>query len=303
MIRRVVHSALITATVLCLTGSLRADPDITVKGQRLDRETARAQARDYVRRLGVAKGLTPASRWIDPVCLEVLGLDQRVADLVAQRFRGIARRAGARLATGRCRTNAVIAFTPDAANYVRKLEAFEPRQLEEASEARLAALHGASAPVRWWYRTGLRGAHDDAPSMTRPMGLQMSTEGGPSFDGGPAQDVIRLDSPSLISTGYKREIKSAAVVIDVNLASGTPLSAIGDYAALVLLAELDMPSDPPDRSILALFAPDAARPGGLTVQDEALLKALYALPMARDAQFHRGKLIGGMTKAALGGAE
>ena len=149
----------------------------------------------------------------------------------------------------------------------------------------------------------LRGAHDDAPSMTRPMGLQMSTEGGPSFDGGPAQDVIRLDSPSLISTGYKREIKSAAVVIDVNLASGTPLSAIGDYAALVLLAELDMPSDPPDRSILALFAPDAARPGGLTEQDDALLKALYALPMARDARFHRGKLIGGMTKAALGGAE
>ena len=42
---------------------------------------------------------------------------------------------------------------------------------------------------------------------------------------------------SLIVTQGKREIKGAAVVIDANLATGKPLSAVGDFAALVLLAE------------------------------------------------------------------
>ena len=293
---------LVSLAALC-AAPLHADPDITVKGQRIDKDTAHARARDYVRRVGLAKGLRPVSRWIDPICLEVLGLDRPVAALVADRVRGIAERVGARVAGGQCRTNAVIAFTPNGANYVRKLQGFDPRQLEEASEARMGQLRSGTAPVRWWYRTGIRGAHDDGVAMTRPVGLQMDTEGGPSFDGGPAQDVIRLDSPSLISTGYKRDIKSAAVVVDVNLANGLPLSAIGEYAALVLLAELDMPAEPPAGSILALFDPGEARPDGLTTQDEALLRQLYAMPMAREARFHRGKLVGGMTRAAVDGAE
>lgn len=304
---RLLASAAVLCVALC-AAPLRADPDITVTGQRLDPEQAHAQAMDYVRKVGIATGLTPAARWIDPVCVEVLGVEPAIADLVAARFRAIATRAGARLGRKGCRTNALIAFSADGANYVRKLEKLDPRQFEELTGAQRDAVRNGKSPVRWWYRTGSRGTDGEATSMAPPLGFAIEGDGdvassGATTDGGPRQNVAASKRPSLIATSSKREIKAAAVVVDVNLASGRQLSAIGEYAALVLLAEVQPLAEPPPGSILSLFAPDQPRPDVLTVQDEALLKALYALPLAREARFHRGKLVDGMTKAALGEAK
>ncbi len=306
-----IRAALLGAVgaALCLAAPLRADPEITVTGQRIDPEQARAQAQDYVRKVGIATGVTPAARWIDPVCLEVLGVDAPTAELVAARFRGVAQRSGAKLARKGCRTNAMVVFSADAANYVRKLEKVDPKTLEELREDQRDAARTGKAPLRWWYRTGGRGADGEGASMVAPLGMQIVGEGsdvsssGASTDGGPRQDVFASKRPSLIATGGQREIKGAAVIVDVNLASGRSLAAIGDFAALVLLAEIRPLTEPPPGSVLALFAPGEARPDGLTVQDEAMLKALYTMPLAREARFHRGKLVDGMTRAALGEAK
>ncbi len=282
-----------------------ADPDITVTGQRLDQQAAHAQAVDYVRKLGIAGGVTPAARWIDPVCLEVTGVEPAIAVMVEARFRSVAQQAGARLARPGCRTNALITFTPDAAAYVRKLVAFDGRQFEETTSAQFAALREGKAPIRWWYRTNIRGADGDGGLSVPPSGMQIVSDGdaastGANTDGGPRQNVIGSRKASLIVTQGKREIKGAAVVIDANLATGKPLSAVGDFAALVLLAEVQPPPVPPSGSILALFQPGQAAVDQLTGQDQALLKSLYTLPLARDARMHRGRLVGDLTKAAMG---
>ncbi len=298
-----VVTGLTLLTSLTLAAPLRADPEITVTGQRLEREQAHAQAQDYVRKLGIARGITPAARWIDPVCLKVLGVDAALGKMVAARFQGIARRVGVRLARPGCRANAVIAFTPDAAGYIRNLEQREPQAFDELGERQLAAMRGGEAPARWWYKTGARGADGDAVMAVPPLGFQITPEGGTSTGGGPSQDVFASRVSSLIATPGKRELKGAGVVIDVNLAQGKSLAAVGEFTALVLLAEIRPLADPPPGSILALFAPGEARPDALTVQDEAMLKSLYTMPLAREARFHRGKLVDGMTKAALGEAE
>lgn len=282
-----------------------ADPDITVTGQRLDQQAAHAQAVDYVRRLGIAGGVTPAARWIDPVCLEVAGVDPSIAAMVQTRFRSVAQQNGVRLAKPGCRTNALITFTPDAAAYIRKLVAFDGRQFEETTSAQFAALRDGKAPIRWWYRTSVRGEDGDGGLSVPPSGMQIVSDGdaastGANTDGGPRQNVIGSRKASLIATQGKREIKGAAAVIDANLATGKPLSAVGDFAALVLLAEVQPPPEPPPGSILALFQPGQAGVDQLTVQDQALLKSLYALPLARDARMHRGRLVSDLTKAAMG---
>ncbi|WP_088311579.1 hypothetical protein [Novosphingobium sp. B 225] len=301
LLRAVMGLTIVTS--LALAAPLRAEPEITVTGQRLDREQARAQAVDYVSKLGIARGITPAARWIDPVCLKVLGVDAGIGGMVSARFQRIASRVGVRLARPGCRANAVIAFTPDAAGYVRDLERREPSAFDELGEVQLADMRGGNAPLRWWYRTGLRGADGDAVMAVPPLGFQITPEGGTSTGGGPTQDVFASKVSSLIATPGKRELKGAGVVVDVNLAQGKSLAAVGEFAALVLLAEIRPLADPPPGSILALFAPGATVPDELTTQDEAMLKALYAMPLAREARFHRGKLVDGMTRAVLGEAK
>lgn len=67
-------SGIAPGAAMIAAAAAAAEPDITVTGQRLDPQAAHAQAADYVRKLGIAGGLTPAARWIDPVCLAVSGV-------------------------------------------------------------------------------------------------------------------------------------------------------------------------------------------------------------------------------------
>ena len=91
-------------------------------------------------------------------------------------------------------------------------------------------------------------------------------------------------------------ITSAIVIIDQNQMMGRRLDSLADYAALVALAEIRGMGAAPEGSVLGMFAaPDAAR--NLTAQDLAFLRALYRLPLDRQAMQHRGALIGQIADA------
>ena len=47
---------------------------IIVQGERLPERVIEERANRFVRSTGVAAGRTPAARWIDPVCVQVQGL-------------------------------------------------------------------------------------------------------------------------------------------------------------------------------------------------------------------------------------
>lgn len=281
--------------------------DIVVKGQVLSKEEAAAQAKAFVQAVGIVSTVKPAARWLDPVCPKVSGLaDPAVAARVEARFRSIASAVGARLAKPGCKTNLLIGFTNDADALARQINADDPRQMIELSNAWRGRLVNGRTPMRWWYSTEVRSA-DGAPPINAPLPwLGISMEGGGESSGGSTTNTdVGGDSgggytnsrrASLISSNAKRAIRTATVLVDVTLAQGKDLDGVTDYAALVGLAEIRFSGEPPANSVLALFAPENPV-YGLTTQDEALLKSLYRLPLDRQGRYHRGWLVNGVTKA------
>ncbi len=263
--------------------------DITIVGTRETPDDTRRQAQAYVRQMGVAAGETPAARWVDPICPRAIGVAPAIAAQVAARVRAIAAAHDVPVARPRCRTNIVISFTADASGLVQRIARRSSRPLAQVPVTDRDALLGGTAPVRWWYETGVRGrdgipASDIPPPMAGTNGF-----GGPILANGDQNSFVQHYTSSLISTQAVRAITGATVVVDVERASGISLDAVAAYAALVALAEVRVRDPAPRGSILALFEGRGGR--DLTAQDSAFLSGLYDLPLDRHARQHRSRLV------------
>ena len=176
-----------------------------------------------------------------------------------------------------------------------------PGRFGDISPTARDALLNGSAPVRWWYGAETRGRHGEG-GHRMPSGSGQNTpathdgSGGGGNFGGDAATVMHYDN-SIISTLSQRALVSAGVVIDQDAVMGMRLDNVAAYAALVALAEIRSSEFSGEGSILNLFAaPNATR--GLTTQDIAFLRALYRMPLDREARRHRGLLVGEMVAAA-----
>lgn len=280
-----------------------ADADtIVITGERLTREALRERAAAFVRGTGVASGRTPVARWAEPVCLKVMGIRDDQAEQVATRMKTVAASAGIGIAGGDCKANAWVTFTSAAAALVQEIDRRSPRRLAEVPRESRDALINGDAPVRWWYLTDTRSRHGQkGMRQTLDVDGASSTSGGSSTANSPLSvEAIAQYSSSIISTQVIRAIGNATVVIDADAVKGQSLDAIAAYAAMVTFAEIREAEFVPEGSILGLFhSPDA--PQEMTAQDTAFLRALYRLPLDREAQRHRGQLVVEMVTAALEG--
>lgn len=277
------------------------DDPIIVSGQEL-----RQRVTEFVRDTGVARGGTPAARWVDPVCPRVLGLSEEGSRAAEARIRTIASQVGIDVAREPCDSNIVVTFAQDAGALVREIERRTPRRLAEVPATARQALLAGSAPVRWWYMTETRGRHAGSGrggtgtgAVTTPATHDGSGAG--SALGGEVPTMMHYEN-SIISTLTNRVLTSASVVIDQDAVMGMKLDAVAAYAALVALAEIRSPDSAPEGSILTLFA-KSNPPRGLTAQDTAFLRALYRLPLDREARLHRSLLVGEMVAAVKAEAE
>ena len=263
-------------------GSPRSDLDapIVVTGRPSTREQVREQAVDYVRRVAVARGETPAARWIDPVCPRVRGIAEPYAELVEARMRAIAQEAGIRIADNGCAPNISVSFVGNAEALMNVIDRrSSPLFREVPPEAREALING-DAPIRWWYLTGER-TRDGMPRVT----FTIQTDGPPLVVEG-----SHHYGSSIISTHMNRAILEANVVIDLDRVEGRRLDTVAAYAAFVAFAEVRASATPPPASILGMFGPEVEG-HGLTEQDRTFLRALYHLPLDRPARRHRGMLV------------
>jgi hypothetical protein len=285
------------------TRDLRNDAGapIVVTGQRLTREQARERAVTFVRQVGVARGEQPASRWTDPVCPRVLGIAQPYSGIVEARMREIAEAVGMRVGRQNCQPNISVSFVGDAAALMQEIDRRSPTRLSQVPhDAREAILNG-DAPIRWWYLTETRSRDQ---MRNAPQALQTETGGG---GGGSSQASGQLNAEALahydssvISTQGARAIIDAAVVIDLDGVEGRSLQAVAAYAAFVAFSEVRPSAPPPTGSILGLFGAEA-NTRGLTDWDMAFLRALYNLPLDRQARRHRGILVRDMVNFQTGG--
>src|SRR5690242_4238760 len=98
-------------TLALLLGSAQtpsSDDAIVVTGTRYTREEARRRAALFVDRMGIGAGDRPVARWSDPVCPNVQGLEERLAERVEARMRAVAAAAGIRVAPAGCTTNVAV---------------------------------------------------------------------------------------------------------------------------------------------------------------------------------------------------
>lgn len=283
----------ILAVAALLAARAAADPDtITVTGTRLSPAAIHARATAFVHATGVAAGEVPAARWADPVCPRVVGIaDPAAARLVEVKLRSVAADAGIAVAPAPCRANLAVIFAPDGGAVVRDIVARSPRRLSGLTPAAVAALTGGAAPIRWWYTSEVRDKDGTpASSSSPPPRLFGPAEGGGSgLAGNEDTTFVQHYNTSLVSTEDVRVLRSATVVVDVARTDGLPLSAVASYAAMVAFAEL-RPGAAPPGSVLGLFAGGTVERSP-TAWDIAFLRALYRLPLDRQARRQRGMLV------------
>ena len=279
--------------------SEQSDDSIIVTGERTERERVREQAQRFVQATGVASGQVPAARWIDPVCPRVLGIHESYGRIVEARIRTVAREANIALAAEGCRTNLIIAFAWDASDLAREVNRLRPRAMTEIPFHRRDALLDGPAPVRWWYTTIERSENLPSVSSEESSAIGNVNLGVPMFSGMPGFHHYRS---SLISTQAVRAIRTASVLVDMQRAEGMSLEAVANYAAFVALAEIRPTEPAPQPSILSLFGAERDRTS-LSNWDQAFLRGLYRLPLARIARQHRGALRKSLIQADSDGEE
>jgi len=272
-----------------------SDETITITGTRFTPAEARARAAEFVERMGIGEGDRPVARWADPVCPNVQGVDESLANRVEARMREIARGSGIAVAGPGCQTNIVVRFGTDAGQIMRGIAEARPRYLEDMSPTARDALFTGGAPIRWTYASETWSDHGMRSSQAGGLAW-VSIDGG---QGGAALGNIPATmsyNSSMISTRAVRVLTGAAVVVDVDLADGHTLDAVADYVAFVAFAELRVGEPAPRGSVLALFEENGTH--ALTDWDRAFLTALYRVPLDRLGRRHRGMLVRDLVAAA-----
>jgi len=270
---------------------------IIVQGERLPEAELEERAAQFVRATGVAAGRTPAARWIDPVCVQVQGLEAVGKRAAEAKMRSVAASAGIAVAPESCRPNIVVNFTGDGAGLAQEIHRRDSRRLAQLSARARENVLTSSAPIRWIYSTELRGRDgqmvnaDGGAGQTAP-----ATHDGSGAGSSLGGDMTMMHyENSIISTLTTRILTSAIVIIDTDHAMGRKLDTLAAYAALVAFAEIRNLDATPDGSILGMFSA-GTRPRSLTPQDTAFLRALYRIPLDREAMRHRGQLVHEITR-------
>lgn len=275
--------------------SQATDDEIVVTGERAEQAKRHAQA--YIREIGVAVGNKQAARWVVPICPRATGVSREVAALVEQGIRKNAAAAGAPLAQANCKGNLIIAFTDDGEGVVRRVTRLDSSPTRKLTPAEARALKASDVPVRWWYNTGVR-SRDGQPETAVFAPHAVFTDLSGNRVDPPVNDrttILPQYTASHISTMAMRGIEFAAIVIDVDLASGNSLASVIDYASLVGLAEVKIGAAPTG-SILSLFEAGSAQ-RSLSRRDLAFLKGLYQITLDRKAEQQRRSIVGHMVNS------
>lgn len=265
--RRTLSVAVIALGVL-VAGPVSAQEqsdEIVVTGERL-REMVRAFV-DEVAPPELAED--QLARWNSRYCPLLAGLPVRQAQYLVDRMSQRAFELGLRPGEEGCRANVLVFVTPDADVLAQALAgdhdlvAYYNNAEYGNSLGRdaLAEFAVSDAPVRWWHVA------------------QTVTQYGEIIDGD--GDVVRSNA-SRLNRPTRQDFNRVIVIVDARQANGLQFEALGDYLAMVTLAQLEASADTSAvPTILNLFR---ERDNGqqsterLTDWDRAYLQGLYTAP-------------------------
>ena len=208
------------------------------------------------------------ARWDEDICFRVAGLPAEQGQVIVDRVSYRAEMVGLHAGREGCRPNVFVFFASDADGFTQQLVERERSLFAYFHEENVATL-GQEAlrsfvetprAVRWWHVIQTRGADGDnlgsdqtqvaAPPPPRPEELK----GGP--DGFSGVQVTRSQGTRVRSV-ERQDFNRVVIIVDGQKAAGYPVDGIGDYIAMVTLAQIAPGAQTRDYpSILNLFADD-----------------------------------------------
>ena len=265
------------------------DEQVVVRGQRLSE--VEFDLPEYVNQfIGEVVSLPAGAgfaRWHQKVCIGVNNLELSAAQYIVDRISMLARDVGLEAGEPGCRPEVFLIFTTDAdtlASYMVENEPllFRPGMGECCQQLGLAALDEfveSDAPVRWWH-------------VSMPTSSHTGDRAGITAKDPPGTyPVISVAGPSRVHNGVRDELQYVITIVDATQLNGTSWQQIGDYLALVSLAQINPNADPANfDSILNLFTNPSAY-SGLTDWDRTYVRALYEINLERFRNLQQNNVV------------
>ncbi|MBP8072160.1 MAG: hypothetical protein KAY20_01210, partial [Brevundimonas sp.] len=136
-------------------------------------------------------------------------------------------------------------------------------------------------PVRWWHVSLPVDSETGLPVVRPPGFVSGSGTGGGGRDATSAQEYApntAIFAASRLNSQYVDHMKRVFIIVDVDQLNGASIEQLGDYVAMVAMAQIDPDADTARfDTILNLFDGPATAPTGLTGWDRAYLEGLYDL--------------------------
>jgi hypothetical protein len=276
------------------TQSRQADEEVVVRGLRLSE--VEFDLPEYVREFVAEVAAVPMgagfARWKRSVCVGVNNLEPTAAQYIADRVSILAAEVGLEPGEPGCTPNVVIIFAVNAKDLAGQLVENEPRFFrptmgECCTQLGLAALDEfaeSDNAVRWW--------HVSAPVSAMTGQIAMAGPTSAAFE----YPTFSVAGPSRIHNGIVDVLQHALILVDASKLSGKSWQQIGDYLAVISLAQIDLNTDPAGfDSILNLFTNGAAY-SGLTDWDRSFVQSLYDIDLERLPQLQRNQLVARIAK-------
>ena len=270
----------------------QADEEVVVRGQRMSEIEfdIRSYITDFVDQVAAPPVGRGYARWNSSVCIGVHNLERDAAQYIVDRIARLAIEVGLEPEEPGCDPDIMIIFTTDAQAVARYLVDNEPRLFRPGigvccMQLGLEALDDfadSDRAIRWWHVS----MPVDARTGARAIRL-------PQDDTYP---VIAVDGPSRIHSGIRDDMYRVIIVVDGTRMHGKTWQQIGDYLAVVSLAQIDPKADPSEfDSILNLFTNPGAY-SGLTDWDLIYMHALYSINQEQVPRMQVNQVVDKMAK-------
>ncbi len=263
-------------------------PTIEVEGER---RTAYQAARAFTREILVTPPRRGIARWLEtrPICPGVVNLQRDVAQALVDRIADRIRELGLQAAEPGCSANVFIIGADDGAAMASELFEAQPRVYitgiagTSLTYRALNIFRTSDAPVRWWMLT--------LPLDARTGQLTVRTPGN-------EQPPVRaIDGATRLRNQDINAISRVMVIVDVNRVGSVDVGQLGDYIAMVSLAQVDAEADVSGfDSVLNLFG-DPTGVSGMTDWDKRYLRELYSAELnALHVSHQIGEIAGAMAR-------
>lgn len=280
-----------------LQSSVEAQPpdEVIVRGRRMSEveDDLRVMVDEFVGEV-VAPSLGRGfARWNKRVCIGVSNVNRSAGQYIADRISRLAVDVGLDVGEPGCTPDVVILFTTDGPATAAQMVDTEPTLFRPAANqggstlgrAALDDFVRADRAVRWWHVSLPVDARNHQPAIWMPR-----MERPPS---------VNVAGPSRIHDGVVDDLVRVLIVVDSRKLAGTTWQQLGDYLAVVSLAQIDPDANPRAfDTILNLFSNPKAY-SGLTDWDHSYVRALYDYDQERVPSLHASLVAAEMVDSEL----